>query len=38
MRGKVVRITFHDAKAPSPQNSVNRQLYAERPNRPFKVV
>jgi hypothetical protein len=38
MRGKVVRITFHDAKAPSPQNSVNRQLRAERPNRLFKVV
>lgn len=33
MRGKVVRTTISDAAAPCPQDKVNRQFRAERPNQ-----
>ena len=33
MRGKVVRTTISDAKAPCPLDRVNRQFRAERPNQ-----
>ena len=33
IRGKVVRTTIGDAKAPCPQDRVNRQFKAERPNQ-----
>ena len=33
MRGKVVRTTVGDAKAPCPLDRVNRQFRAERPNQ-----
>ncbi|AVT13817.1 IS3 family transposase [Paracidovorax avenae] len=33
MRGKVVRTTVGDAKAPCPLDRVNRQFHAERPNQ-----
>ena len=33
MRGKVVRTTISDSKAPCPQDKVNRQFKAERPNQ-----
>ena len=32
-RGKVVRTTISDNKAPCPQDKVNRQFRAERPNQ-----
>ena len=32
-RGKVVRTTISDNKAPCPLDRVNRQLHAERPNQ-----
>ena len=32
-RGKVVRTTIPDAKAPCPQDRVNRQFKADRPNQ-----
>jgi putative transposase len=32
MRGKVVRTTFDDAKAPCPLDRVNRQFKAQQPN------
>ena len=33
MRGKVIRTTVSDAKAPCPLDRVNRQFRAERPNQ-----
>ena len=33
MRGKVVRTTIGDAKAPCPLDRVNRRFQAERPNQ-----
>jgi len=33
MRGKVVRTTIGDARAPCPPDRVNRQFRAERPNQ-----
>ncbi len=33
MRGKVVRTTISDSKAPCPLDKVNRQFRAERPNQ-----
>ena len=33
VRGKVVRTTVSDSKAPCPQDRVNRQFKAERPNQ-----
>ncbi len=33
IRGKTVRTTVPDAKAPCPQDRVNRQFHAERPNQ-----
>ena len=33
LRGKVVRTTVPDAKAPCPLDRVNRQFKAERPNQ-----
>lgn len=33
MRGKVIRTTISDAKAPCPLDRVNRQFRAERPNQ-----
>lgn len=33
MRGKVVRTTIGDARAPCPLDRVNRQFRAERPNQ-----
>ena len=33
MRGKVVRTTISDSKAPCPLDKVNRQFWAERPNQ-----
>jgi putative transposase len=33
VRGKVVRTTVSDAKAPCPQDRVNRQFHAQRPNQ-----
>lgn len=35
MRGKVVRTTISDAKAPCPLDRVNRQFHAERPNHVY---
>jgi transposase InsO family protein len=33
MRGKVMRTTISDSKAPCPMDKVNRQFRAERPNQ-----
>ena len=35
MRGKVVRTTFGDPAVPCPQDRVNRQFKADRPNQPW---
>ena len=38
IRGKVVRTTVGDAKAPCPLDRVNRQLRAERPDLPWRSM